>query len=136
METAKEARVVNVTPVPNILFDVYLSEFKKSHLKIFLVVVRQTLGWKDEKTKLKRKMHDWISNSQLRKKTKISKRGITRATDDLVKKNLIEVLDCDGNLLDTSELRKGKKRLYYRLSTYVLAGITPVDKEGTTSEQG
>ena len=106
----------STTPVPNIFFDVYLKELKQAELKVLLVVIRQTLGWADRRGMTGRKETDWISGSQLQQKTGSSKRAITTATDVLVKKNLIEILDVNGNILDTSEKRQGKTKLFYRLA--------------------
>ena len=109
----------NTTPVPNILFDSYLKELKLIELKILLVIIRQTLGWADKKTKLGRKEHDWISGSQLRLKTGGSKRAISMATENLVAGNFIKVMDDKGNTLDSAPKRKGKIKLFYRLSKAV-----------------
>ena len=114
----------STTPVPNSLFDVYLKNLKSIELKVLLVVIRQTLGWTDRQGVFGRKEIDWISGSQLRLKTGGSKRAITSAIDALSKMSLIEVLDEQGNLLDSSEKRQGKTRLYFRLATHM---VHPVD---------
>lgn len=111
----------STTPVPNVFFDVHLKELKQAELKVLLVVIRQTLGWADRRGMLGRKEIDWISGSQLQQKTGNSKRSITAATDTLVRKNLIEILDVNGNILDNAEKRQGKTKLFYRLAH-------PVDK--------
>lgn len=104
----------NTTPVPNIIFDCYLKELKIVELKILLVIIRQTFGWKDNYTKSKRKEKDWISGSQLTKKTGTSKRAINEAIKILVQKKLIEVLSFTGENLDTPQKRRGQQKLYYR----------------------
>jgi hypothetical protein len=104
----------STTPVPNLFFDAYLKELKSIELKVLLVVIRQTLGWADRRAVFGRKEIDWISSSQLQQKTGGSKRAITSAIDTLVRKRLIEILDEKGNILDTSEKRQGKTKLYYR----------------------
>lgn len=109
----------STTPVPNVFFDIYLKELKSAELKVLLVVIRQTLGWKDRRGMLGRKECDWISASQLQKKTGSSKRAITSATDALVKKKLIEILDCNGTILEHSAQRQGKIKLFYRLTQSV-----------------
>src|ERR1019366_2364117 len=106
----------STTPVPNVFFDVYLKELKQAELKVLLVVIRQTLGWADRRGMTGRKETDWISGSQLQQKTGSSKRAITTATDVLVKKYLIEILDVNGNILDNPEKRQGKTKLFYRLA--------------------
>ena len=111
------------TPVPNLLFDIYLKNLKSIELKVLLVVIRQTLGWADRRGLFGRKETDWISGSQLKQKTGGSKRAITSAIDILTKKNLIEILDEKGNILDNPEKRQGKTRLYYRLATKIFNSV-------------
>jgi hypothetical protein len=103
-----------ITFVPNEVFDEYLRELKGIELKLLLIIIRQTIGWHDKSGG--RKQSDWISSSQLISKTGSSTRAITSATDALVSRKLIEVFSDAGELLDTPEKRKGKKRLYYRLA--------------------
>lgn len=119
------------TAVPNALFDVYLKELKVAELKVLLVIIRQTLGWSVKRVAKRRKEKDWISNSQLRSKTGSSRRAISAATEVLVRKQLIDVLDYSGNYLLEPWQRKGKMRLYYRIAATFLA---PVDSEGITPE--
>ena len=52
-------------------------------LKILLVIVRKTLGW--------RKESDWISYGQFEKATGIDRRNISRVIRSLEKKGIIEV---------------------------------------------
>ena len=106
----------STTAVPNFLFDIHLKELKSAELKVILIIIRQTLGWADRRAVLGRKERDWISGSQLQSKTGSSQRAISSAIENLVRKNLIDVLDYQGSILDTAEKRKGKLRLYYRLS--------------------
>ncbi|MCF8459610.1 MAG: replication protein [Flavobacteriales bacterium] len=101
------------TPVPNGLFDEHLARLKPAELKLLLIIIRQTWGWKDERTG-KRKQIDWISGSQLRGKTGCSKRAISQATAQLIKSGFIEVIGERGAQLKTPEERKGKLRLFYR----------------------
>lgn len=102
------------TPVPNIFFDVFLRQLKGTELKVLLVIIRQTLGWADSKSKIGRKEQDWISGSQLEEKTGLSRRAISLAIDVLVKRELIEVSD-GLNALKEARDRRGKARLYFRL---------------------
>jgi len=122
----------STTPVPNIFFDVHLKELKQAELKVLLVVIRQTLGWADRRGMLGRKEIDWISGSQLQQKTGNSKRAITAATDTLIRKKLIEILDVNGNILDDPEKRQGKTKLFYRLAKPVNSPVEKaVEKEQT-----
>lgn len=100
------------TQVPNILFDTYLSSFTESELKVILVVIRQTLGWKDMRTG-NRKVRDRISGSQFREKTGLSKRVITNAIAKLSERGLLEITDYNGAKLSHSLDRKGKTYLFY-----------------------
>lgn len=120
----------NTTSVPNAVFDLYLKDLNLAELKVLLVIIRQTLGWKDKQTKSERKEYDWISGSQLALKTGASKRAINTAIRILVEKNLIDVLDAFGNLLDSPEKRKGKQKLFFRLAT---ANFASVNNEGKAS---
>ena len=122
----------NTTPVPNSLFDVYLKELLSAELKVLLVIIRQTLGWADRRTVLGRKEMDWISSGQLQAKTGSSRRAISSATEVLINKKIIEVLDEKGNILNDPQKRKGKPRLFYRPS-YAL--FSPVENLRITSSK-
>lgn len=115
--------------MPNEVFDEYLKELKGIELKLLLIIIRQTIGWQNKNGS--RKESDWISSSQLISKTGSSTRAITSATDVLVSRKLIAVFSDAGERLDTPEKRKGKKRLYYRLSNL---SIPAVDYEGKDGE--
>ncbi len=120
---------VQTTPVPNVLFDLYLKDLKATELKILLIIIRQTLGWVDKKEKGGRKSRDWISTSQLERKTGSSRRAISSGLASLVEMGLIRVTDDSGFHLHEAKERKGKMKLYYELSS--LSDI-PVDKMGKT----
>lgn len=113
----------NTTSVPNVVFDLYLKDLNLAELKVLLVIIRQTLGWKDKQTKSERKESDWISGSQLALKTGASKRAINNAIRILVEKKLIDVLDEAGNLLDSPEKRKGQQKLFFRLASANFASV-------------
>lgn len=104
------------TAVPNAVFDDFLSELKLAELKILLVIIRQTLGWEDRQNENGRKQRDWISSSQMLKKTGCSERAISSAIESLTKKNLISVFDLYGSLLDSPSQRKGKTKLFFSLT--------------------
>jgi len=112
-------RQLNTTPVPNVIFDIYLKELNSAELKVLLVVIRQTFGWADRRGMFGRKETDWISGKQLIQKTGSSKRAITSAIDVLVRKKIIEILDDKGNILDNPLKRQGKTKLYYRIDSGV-----------------
>ena len=123
------------TSVPNVFFDVHLKELKQAELKVLLVVTRQTNGWKDERGVHGRKEIDWISGSQLQQKTGCSRRAISDAIAVLVRKKLIVILNENGFALNTPEKRRGKYKLYYRLSATVDKPVeNPVDINPTNAK--
>jgi len=54
---------INRTGVPNQVFDIHLQHLGYAELKILLVIIRQTYGWRDKKTK-SHKERDWISSKK------------------------------------------------------------------------
>lgn len=120
------------TPVPNALFDVHLKDLKLAEIKVLLIIIRQTLGWEDKRTKSERKEIDWISNSQLALKTGCSQRAINEAIQALVQKKLIAVLSFQGEILDTPEKRRGQQKLFYRPANALFA---VVENKGNKLEQ-
>lgn len=102
------------TPVPNRFFDELLCAFTQAELKIYLVIIRQTLGWHNKKTS-QRKERDRITHSQFVTKTGLSRRVISHTINSLVTKNLIKVTDYEFNHLINAKQRKGKSYLYYEV---------------------
>jgi len=100
------------TPVPNQLFDGLLSNLSDPELKVLLLVVRQTMGWKCTKTG-KRKERDWIAGKQFQQKTGLSRKAISRAIASLSQQGLLRVTDYPGFVLNTAIERKGKTKLFY-----------------------
>ena len=124
----------NTTGVPNALFDSTLPVLNCSELKILLVIVRQTLGWKDKQTCTGRKSRDWISSSQLMKKTGCSRRSISTAIASLVEKKFISVTNFEGAALTNSQDRKGKPKLFFQLENLQINSVDSMWK--TTEEKG
>jgi len=106
--------MIKTTPVPNAVFE-YIPSLSEAELKLYLIILRQTLGWKDTKSD-KRKVYDWISASQFHTKTGLSRRAVGTAVRSLTYRNLILVADEHGRVLHTPNDRKGKTRLYYRIA--------------------
>ena len=113
------ANLPNTTQTPNLLFNGLMKEMSDTELRIVLVVTRATLGWiADLKTGM-RKEQDWLSLSQLKKKTGRESGAISKAIDSCIQKRWIEARDRDGNLLDTKNKRRGKN-IFYRLGPAIL----------------
>jgi len=72
---------INFTPLPNIVFDKWLSELSPAEFKVFIAICRKTYGWHKEQ--------DRISLSQLIKMTALSERGIINSLSKLEGYNLI-----------------------------------------------
>lgn len=106
--------MIKTTPVPNAVFE-YIPSLSEAELKLYLIILRQTLGWKEKKSN-ERKVYDWISASQFGRKTGLSRRAISTAVRSLTYRNLILIADEHGTVLHTPQSRKGKIRLYYRVA--------------------
>jgi hypothetical protein len=113
-------------PIPNRLFDEVLPELSDTELRVFLVVLRATLGWRegDDRGGWRFKRRDWISHAQFVKRTGRGSDAVSRAIQGLVARSLIVVEDRQGKPLTTAAERRGHVgRLYFR----------PVDKWITSS---
>jgi phage replication O-like protein O len=106
------------TQIPNEVFDDYLPSLKLNELKVLLIILRQTVGYHKDK--------DWISSSQMEKKTGLSRRSISHAIDELVNNNLIVATSDGGEILSTSEKRKGRQRIFFG------SPLTPSEKRDFT----
>ena len=104
------------TPVPIALIDRVMPTLRDTELRVLLVVVRQTLGWQVGKDPSLRKERDWLTQSQLMRRTGRASGAVARAVDALVRRGLIDVMDGAERLLMTpAERRRCLGRLYYRL---------------------
>ena len=86
------------TNVPNTVFDTYLKDLGYAEVKVLLVVIRQTYGWKDPRTD-SHKQWDWISQQFFVKKTGLSQRAVSTAITTLIEKRLILVKNAKGKVL-------------------------------------
>lgn len=99
------------TQIPNVIFDVHLTQLSFSELKILLYIIRQTYGWVTKKGK--RKTRDRITHGQFHTKTGLSRRIISQTIQSLIIKQLITVTDYKGRRLHYPHERKGKVGIYY-----------------------
>ena len=102
----------NTTAVPNAFFDMQMSGLSGSAIRVYLKIVRNTIGWRDPSGRIKER--DWIAHSQF-EKTGISNRSVTSAIEELLQKRLITVTDYVGNSLNNPTERKKAKRVYYSI---------------------
>jgi phage replication O-like protein O len=120
----------NYTKTPNILFDQLIRKLSNSELKILLIIIRQTNGWIDSKSK-KYKTRDRITYNQFISKTGISRRVISIAINSLLKKNLIVITDTYGNYLYAPENRKGRFFIYYSPNLKSVQSLSTCAKSDT-----
>lgn len=114
------------TPFPNALIDDIMPHLKDTEWRLLCVIVRQTLGWQEQKTQ-RRKVRDWLTQSQFVKKTGRDRAAISRALDSLVKSGYIEVRSEENRLLHSpNERRQCTGRLFYGLSSHLLKGHSDV----------
>ena len=107
---------VGTTAVPNVLLDKVMPTLRDTEFRILMVVVRQTLGWQDGPDPAKRKEKDWLTQSQLMRRTGRASGAVSHAVDALVRARIIDVLDLWGRPLATpAERRRHLGHLYYRL---------------------
>lgn len=100
------------TNVPNSFFDEHLKDLGYAELKVLLVIIRQTYGWKDTKTN-SYKRWDWISQRFFVKKTGLSQRSVSTAISHLVTKQLIVVKNVDNVTLVSARKRQREAKLFF-----------------------
>ena len=106
------------TNVPNTIFDIHLKELGYAELKVLLVIIRQTYGWKDKRTGT-HKHWDWISQQFFVRKTGLSGRAVSTAISKLITKNLIKVKNEQGRLVFDNKERQYASKLYFSLTTQI-----------------
>jgi len=110
---------IGAVPVPNAVFDDLLPTLRDTELRVLLVVIRQTAGWRDAQGRSKAR--DWLSHGQLTRRTGRRSAAVSGAVDGLVTRGLIVVEDSAGRALVTrEERRRHLGRLYFR-AVYVTA---------------
>ena len=121
------------TQVPNYFFDECLKTLTEAEVKVFLVVLRQTLGWFNKKTG-KRKERDRITMKWFLRATGLSPRGISKAISSLCLQKHILITDYQGKQLLEAKERRGKTYLYYaiRLPQHL---ATPTSAQNTDEPQ-
>lgn len=115
MGTDLQRRGFGTTPFPDWLLDRLMPRLRDVEWRLICVLVRQTLGWQAGDGNPKQS--DWLSHSQLRRRTGRSSSAISPAIDFLCRNRLVEIDDGLGRLLPTAfERRKHRGRLYFRLN--------------------
>lgn len=115
MGTDFEKQGFGTTPFPDWLLDRLMPRLRDVEWRLICVLVRQTLGWQTGDGSPKQS--DWLSHSQLRRRTGRSSSAISPAIDYLCRNRLVEVDNGHGNPLRTSyERRRHRGPLYFRLN--------------------
>lgn len=110
--------IPNTTQVPNYILDDLMPRLKDVEFRVLLIIVRQTLGWIEDKETGRRKEKDWISVGQFEKKTGCERWAIGRALSSLYKHGIIEAMTGDGKILETAkERQQAAEKIYFRLKT-------------------
>lgn len=121
----------NTTPVPNTFFD-YIPTLTHAEIRVLLVVIRQTHGWKNAKTG-QRKIRDRLSYDYIIKRTGLYRTILSETIQQLIDLGLLVITDSYGNELKHSDERKGKRFLFYQFqhirsfdTTYSQVRTTPI----------
>src|SRR6266404_747997 len=85
----------NSTPFPNVLIDRIMPTLRDTEWRVLCTVVRQTLGWHSAAGK--RKTSDWLTQSQLKRRTGRESAAVSQAIESLVRKGLLCVRDETGS---------------------------------------
>src|SRR5690349_4119037 len=105
-----------VTPFPNDLLDKVMPALRDSEWRVLCVVVRATLGWRAPEGG--RRMRDWISHSELKRRTGRASAAVSHAIAGLVDRGLIVVEDIGGApLVSPAARRLHGSDLFFKLST-------------------
>lgn len=116
--------------MPNPVLDLHMPLLRDTELRVLLVVLRQTLGWRGEQEGT-RKERDWISHGQLCRRTGRASAAVSSAVEALVNAGLIAVEDASGNALgSTAQRRRHLGRLFYRVGGGFCAAKQPDGKSG------
>jgi hypothetical protein len=127
-------------PLPNAVIDELMPCLKDTELRVLLVVLRQTLGWRegDDLGGWRFKRRDWISHSQLCRRSGRSGDAVSAAVDALVRRRLIIVENEAGMAMDSpGERRRALGRLYFRPGDMWITSENPhpVKAETTTDKR-
>ncbi len=133
-QTGKSEKLAPWHPVPVRLVDTVMPRLRDTELRVMLVVLRQTWGWKMDRTNVDKpevvmqactskqathkqptKRRDWLSHRQLCRRTGRGSDAVSAAVASLTASGLIIVEDAGGKPLTTpDERRRCLGRLYFR----------------------
>ena len=123
--TENNEPVNGFTRLPHVFFDI-LPTLTDSETRVLLIVLRSTLGWQEGSNNggTQTKRRDWISHSQLQRRTGRSSASVSAAVHSLVTRSLIVVENERGGPLMTPEDRRlNMGKLYYRPVDMWIKGV-------------
>jgi phage replication O-like protein O len=92
--------------LPNVITDRLLPRLRDTELRLLLIILRQTWGWRKER--------DWLSHQQLKAKTGRGSAAISRAIAALIRLDLIVVRGVSGQILaSAAERQREPSGLYF-----------------------
>jgi len=104
------------TLLPNHLVDHVMPTLRDTEWRIILVVLRQTVGWRGD-SPTGRRLRDWLSQSQLKRRTGRESEAISLAIRSLIERGFLIAENSHGQSLATPWQRRTlHDRIYYRLS--------------------
>jgi hypothetical protein len=106
-------------PLPAAVVDEWLPRLTGSQLKLLLVVVRQTEGFRDPATG-RRKAEDWLTHRRLMHLTGCASQAVSGSVDALARVGLVRVRAAGGGSADTPQHRRAATRLLYGLGPALL----------------
>lgn len=125
-------------PIPNRLFDEVLPALNDTELRVLLIVLRQTLGWREgsDRGGWQFKKRDWLTHGQLCRRTGRSSESVSKAISALVRANLLIVEAHNGLPMDTAQKRRRHLgRLYYRpVDKWITSQCSRSEKAKTTTD--
>jgi hypothetical protein len=105
------------------LIDEVMPALRDTEWRVLCVVVRGTLGWREGDG---RKRRDWITHSQLKRRTGRASEAVSRAVQSLVRRGYLIVSDESGvELLSPHRRRRSGSRLYFQLSPAITSRARP-----------
>lgn len=136
-QASQEERLAPWHPVPIRLVDMVMPHLRDTELRVLLVVLRQTWGWKVDRMnagkteagktaagqhththKQLTKRRDWLSHRQLCRRTGRGSDAVSAAVASLTASGLVIVEDAGGKpLITPEERRRCLGRLYFRPGT-------------------
>ena len=117
--------------VPTRLTDALMPALRDTELRVLLVVLRATWGWRAAPDAPATRRREWLSHALLCRRTGRGSEAVSGAVDALVRSGLLAVEDSAGRPLTTpAERRRYLGRLYYRAGDALVAARDPEPAAG------